>query len=345
MARLIAIDGSEGEGGGQTLRTALSLSSATGQGFEMTRVRAGRIRPGLRPQHLVALRAAAMACGARVGGAFEGSPDVRFEPGPLAPGQFRFEIATAGAVTLVLQTVLTPLALAGAPSRVEVTGGTHVPASPSFHYLAKHWTAAVGGIGLHVQADLVRAGFYPAGGGEGHASVEAWTAPDALSLEKRGALVMVRGTSGAGRIKGDVAQRQRDAAQARLWEEKRLEASWEVLDMKAASPGSFLVLEAIFEGSRAAFSFLGERGLRAELLGDKAARRLLRFLDQEGAVDPHLADQLAVPMAVGRRGGRVTTCEVTRHLETVAHTLSLFGVPARTWGRRGGPGGLEVDRC
>jgi RNA 3'-terminal phosphate cyclase (ATP) len=344
MARLIPIDGSEGEGGGQILRTALSLAAATGQGFEMKRVRAGRMRPGLRPQHLVALRAAAMACGARVGGAFEGSPDVRFEPGPLEPGQFRFEIATAGSVTLVLQSLLTPLSMAGAPSRVEVTGGTHVPASPSFHYLANHWTAAVGGIGLQVRSGLVRAGFHPAGGGEAHAQVEAWSAPQALCLEERGALVAVRGTSGAGRVKGDVARRQRDAAQARLWEERRLEAAWEVLDLKAASPGSFLLLEAIFERARAAFSFLGERGLRAELLGDKAARRLLHFLDEEGAVDPHLADQLAVPMAIGRQGGRVTTSEVTRHLETVAHTLSLFGVGARTWGRRGGPGGLEVDR-
>jgi RNA 3'-terminal phosphate cyclase (ATP) len=344
MTRLIPIDGSEGEGGGQILRTALALAAATAQGFEMKRVRAGRVRPGLRPQHLAALRAVAMACGARVGGAFEGSPDVRFEPGPLAQGRFRFEIATAGAVTLVLQSLLPPLALAGAASRVEVTGGTHVPASPSFHYLASHWATAVGGIGLAVKSGLVRAGFYPAGGGEAHAQVEAWSAPQALSLEERGPLVAVRAISGAGRLKGDVAARQRDAAQARLWEERRLEAAWEVLDVSASSPGSFMLLEAVFERSRAAFSFLGERGLRAELLGDRAARRLLRFLDEEGAVDPHLADQLAVPMALSRLGGRVTTSEVTRHLETVAHTLTLFGVAARTWGRRGGPGGLEVER-
>jgi RNA 3'-terminal phosphate cyclase (ATP) len=345
MARLIAIDGSQGEGGGQILRTALALAAATGQGFEMTRIRAGRVRPGLRPQHLAGLRAAAMACGARVGGAFEGSPDVRFEPGPLSAGRFRFEIATAGAASLVLQTVLTPLGLAGAPSRVEVTGGTHVPMSPSFDYLAHHWSAAVGEAGLSVRASLLKAGFYPAGGGEVHAEVDVWSEARELSLERRGSLLAVRGTSGAGRLKGDVAARQRDAAQARLWEARRLEASWETLDVPAASPGSFLLLEASFEGSRAAFGFLGERGLRAEVLGDRAARRLLRFLDAEGAVDPWLADQLAVPMALGRRGGRVSTPELTRHLESVAGVLSLFGVPARTWGRPGGPGGLEVCRC
>jgi RNA 3'-terminal phosphate cyclase (ATP) len=343
MTRLVAIDGARAEGGGQILRTALTVAAVTGQGFEMTQIRAGRTRPGLRPQHLAAVRAVAMACAAKVGGVFDGSPDLRFEPGPVAAGTFRFEIATAGALTLVLQTVLPALATAGSTSHVEVTGGTHVPASPSFDYVARHWTAVMDGLGLRARLSLVRAGFYPPGGGEARAEVEAWERPRRLVLEERGVLVAVRGVSGAARLKGDVARRQRDAAQQRLWEARRIEAEWEVLDgVAAASPGSFLLLEAIFEKSRAAFGFLGERGVRAERLGDRAARHLLKFLEAEGAVDPHMADQLAVPLALAQGGGRLTTPEVTSHLETVAHTISLFGIPARTWGRRGGPGGLEV---
>lgn len=341
---LIALDGSQGEGGGQIVRTALALSAVTGQGFEIKRIRAGRAVPGLRPQHLAAVRAAALACGARVGGAFDGSPDLRFEPGPIAPGDFRFEIATAGAVTLVLQTVLLPLATAGQGSRVEVTGGTHVPASPSFHYLANHWRPVMERLGIGVRLTLPKAGFYPPGGGEASAEVQPWPRPASLSLEKRGGLVAIRGTSGASRLTGDVARRQRDAAQSLLWERRRLESSWEVVDPPAASPGSFLLLEAVFEEGRAAFGFLGQRGLRAELVGDRAARTLLRFLESEGAVDPHLADQLAVPLALSGGGGRVTTSEVTRHLETVAGVVARFGFPARTWGRRGAPGGLEVER-
>src|SRR5262249_1137346 len=142
VSRLIPIDGAWGEGGGQILRTALAMSAVTGQGFEITRIRARRMRPGLRPQHLAAVRAAAMVCGARVGGAFGGSPDLRFEPGRIGAGDFRFEIATAGAATLVLQTVVAPLATAGQPSRLEVTGGTHVPASPSFEFLSRNWRPA-----------------------------------------------------------------------------------------------------------------------------------------------------------------------------------------------------------
>ena len=186
MAPLLTLDGSTGEGGGQILRTALALSAVTGQPFEIVKIRARRPVPGLRPQHLAAVRAAALVSGAKVGGGFEGSPDLRFEPGPIGAGDYRFEIATAGAASLVLQTVLPALATAAGPSRVEVTGGTHVNASPSFEFLSRHWGATVARMGLDVGFELVRAGFYPPGGGEVHARVAPWTRPAGLVLEARG---------------------------------------------------------------------------------------------------------------------------------------------------------------
>ncbi len=343
--RFLPIDGGRGEGGGQVLRTALALSAVTGQGFEMTRIRAGRTRPGLRPQHLDAIRAVAMACNAKVNGAFDGSPDLRFEPGPISHGEFRLEVASSGAAALVTQTLLTPLATAGAASSLSITGGTHVPGSPSFEYLSRHWAAAVGLLGLHAQISLVKAGFHPPGGGELRARVEPWKRPARLVLKDRGALLAVRGVSGEGRGKIEIAERQSRAAQARLWEERRIEAEWVVETVPSASPGSFLYLEAVYEKGRGAFGFLGERGVRAERLGDRAARRLLRFLEEEGAVDGPLADQLALPFAVCGGGGEVSTCEVTKHLETVAEVVRLFGIEARTWGRLGGPGGIEVGRA
>ncbi|HEV7501613.1 MAG TPA: RNA 3'-terminal phosphate cyclase, partial [Vicinamibacteria bacterium] len=261
MPPLIPIDGSQGEGGGQVLRTALALSAVTGQGFEITKIRARRARPGLRPQHLAAVRAASLICDAKVGGAFDGSPDLRFEPGALRSGDFKFEIATAGAATLVLQTIVAPLATVPGRSHASVTGGTHVPSSPSYHYLARHWAAVVARMGLAPRFELVRAGFYPPGGGEIRADVSPWTRPAGLELETRGALVEIVGTSGARetRQKGDLARRLADAARDRLWEARRLESRWEQIDLAAASPGSFLLLEAVFEQGRAAFSFLGER--------------------------------------------------------------------------------------
>ncbi len=342
---LLPLDGAQGEGGGQVLRTALALSAATGQGFRIERIRAGRLRPGLRPQHLAAVRAAAMSCGAEVHGAFDGSPDLRFVPGPVAAGEFRFDIGTAGAATLVLQTVLPVLATAAATSRVVVTGGTHVPRSPSHHFLSRHWAEVVGRMGLSPRLRLEQAGFSPRGEGRIEAEVGPWTRPATLDLSERGALVAVRGVSGSARLKGDVARRAADAARTLLWEQRRMESEWEVVDLLSASPGSFLLVEAVFETGRAAFGSLGERGLPPEVLGERAARRVLRFLDdEEAAVDPWLADQLAVPLALAGGGGRLQTSELTAHLETVAGVLRTFGVAADTWGRRGGPGGLAVGR-
>jgi len=342
---LIRIDGSRGEGGGQILRTALTLAAVSGQKFSIEQIRARRARPGLRPQHLAAIRAAALACDAEVHGAFEGSPDLRFAPGAVKAGRFRFEIETAGSASLVLQTVLPILATASEPSQVDVTGGTHVPTSPSASYLRRHWADVVARVGLRARIELVRAGFYPRGGGELHAVVEPWLRGRRLDLEERGAFSGLAGESGAGRLRGDVARRQHDAAEARFWEEKRLRAQWSVADVPAAAPGSFLLVEALFEHGRLALGFLGEKGVPAEQLGDRAARQLLKLMEtSEAAVDGHLADQLVVPLAVCGGGGRVTTCEVTRHLSTVVETAGLFGVRARVWGRLGGPGGFEMER-
>jgi len=342
--RLIPIDGATGEGGGQILRSALTLSAVTGQGFELGRIRARRSRPGLRPQHVAAVRAVAMSCHAEVHGAFDGSPDLRFVPGRPTAGEFEFEIGTAGAATLVLQACLPVLATGTEASRVRVTGGTHVPRSPGHPFLEGHWTKVVERTGLRAGVTLDRAGFYPRGEGQLSARVLASDRPGPrLDLSRRGALVEVVGTSIESRLKGDVARRQSEAARSLLWERRRLESRWSVESVPAVSPGSYAQLEAVFENGRAAFSMLGERGVRAEVIGERLARRLLRFLEDEDAcVDPWLADQLVIPMAVSGGGGRAVTSEVTRHLETVVHVAGLFGVGARTWGRRGGPGGFEV---
>jgi RNA 3'-terminal phosphate cyclase (ATP) len=284
-----------------------------------------------------------MACAAEIHGAFDGSPDLRFLPGQPAAGEFHFDIGSAGATTLVLQTVIPILATASAASRLELVGGTHVPRSPSFHFLARHWSEVVGRLGLRAPLALGCVGFHPRGGGVVRGEVLPWSRPASLDLSRRGALLAVRGIAGQARVRGDVARRAADAARALIWEQRRLETEWDVVDLAATSPGAFLQVEAVFENGRAAFSLLGERGLRAEVLGERAVRKLLRFLgDEEAAVDPWLADQLAVPMALAGGGARLVTSELTSHLETVAAVLRRFGFDARSFGRRGGPGGLEV---
>jgi RNA 3'-terminal phosphate cyclase (ATP) len=340
---LVSIDGSGSEGGGQVLRAALALSAATGRAFELTRIRAQRLRPGLQAQHLAAVRAAALACGAEVHGGFDGSPDLRFLPQAPTAGEFSFEIG--GAATLVLQTVIPILALAGSASRVSVVGGTHVPRSPSFDFLARHWAPVVGRLGVCVRSTLVRPSFAPRCDGRVDCEVGPWSRPARLELCRRGSLVAVRGVAGAAHLRGEVARRAAAAARELLWEARRIETAWDVVEAGASSPGSFLQIEGVFEEGRAAFAALGERGQPPELMGERVARRLLAFLESDDAVvDPWLADQLAVPLALARGGGRVVTSEVSSHLERAAAVLRAFGVPAETRGRRGGPGELEVGR-
>jgi RNA 3'-terminal phosphate cyclase (ATP) len=276
-----------------------------------------------------------------VGGAFDGSPDLRFEPGPVSPGDFAFELAGADPATALAQMLLVSLSTGPRPSRLRITGGTHVPAAPTFEYLARHWAAVMERLGWKGRLDLVRAGYHPAGGGELRAEVEPWTPDHGLALDTRGALVELRCISGSSRLRSEAGARQSEAVRRRLWELRRFEVACEIVDHPSDSPGAFLLLEAIFEQSRAAFAYLGRRGLAPEALGDRAARELLDFVEGEGAVDPYLADQLAVPLALAG-GGRLTTSELTRPLPAVVSVLEAFGFPARISGRMGGPGALEI---
>lgn len=345
MEELIAIDASTAPATGQLLRAALLLSIRTGQAFELQAIRPRQPRPGLEAHHTATVRALALVCGAQVSGVFDGSPQVRFEPGAVEAGRYRFDLPSGGAPTLLGQAVATALGLAESPSAVSVAGPTHVPASPPFHFLARHWSALVGGAGLDVEYRLERAGFHPPAGGEHAASVQPWRRPGALELEARGDLESVVASVGVARLAEDVASRTMAAVCHRLWETRRIEAERRQESFASASPGCFLMLEATFQRGRAAWCVLGERGVTPEQLGDRTARRLLAFLEGDAAVDAAAADQLVVPAVLAGGGGRIATPSLTPHLLGVVDTAQRFGVPVRVSGRRGGPGLVEVDAC
>src|SRR5512139_468894 len=168
---MIEIDASFGEGGGQVLRSALALSVITGEAMRLTNIRARRPKPGLKPQHLKAVEAAAQVSAARVEGAILGSQTLRFEPEGLQAGDYAFDIGTAGSVSLLLQTIYLPLSFADSPSRLTLSGGTHVPWSPCYHYLQWQWLPYLAEAGYHVACSLERAGFYPRGGGLVHENI------------------------------------------------------------------------------------------------------------------------------------------------------------------------------
>jgi RNA 3'-terminal phosphate cyclase (ATP) len=320
---MLEIDGSQGEGGGQVLRSALTLSLLTGKPFELKSIRARRPKPGLAAQHLAAVNAAATIGSAVVGGAKLRSRRLTFRPGRIRSGNYRFEIGTAGSAPLLLQAILPPLWEVGDSSTVQVGGGTHVPWSPCYHYLEWAWLFFLEKIGLQIGLELERAGFYPRGGGSLRARVLPSGRPRPLVLVDRGELLRIRGLSAVAKLDRSIAERQRRRAYARL-EGRSIDSNIEVARLEAASPGSVLVLLAEFENSRACFFALGARGKRAERVADEAVDELQDFLRGDGAVDPYLADQLIVPLALAEGRSQFTTSRLSRHLATNAAVVRDF---------------------
>jgi RNA 3'-terminal phosphate cyclase (ATP) len=342
MAETIDIDGTIGEGGGQVLRSSLTLSLLTGRAVRLTRLRARRKRPGLAYQHRMAVQAAARIGGAHVEGDHLGSQDLYFAPGPVLAGDYHFDIGTAGASSLVLQTVLLPLALAPGPSQVVITGGTHVPMSPCFHYLDWHWRAMMSRLGIEFALDMAFAGFYPRGGGEIRARIPGGARIHGIDLRERGMLREIRGLSAVASLPGEIAVRQRDQVLRRL-QGLDCPVTIALQDLPARSPGTVIVLLVLFTHSQACFFALGARGKRAERVADEAVDELLGWIATDGAVDRWMADQLLLPLALAGQPSVLHTGEVTLHLLTQADVIRAF-LPAEisTDGALGESGTVHV---
>lgn len=329
----VSLDGRHGEGGGQLLRTALSLSCLTGRPIRLENVRGGRERPGLRPQHLTAVDAAAAICGARVQGNRLGSTTLRFTPDhPPRSGRYRLDVAgrapdgSAGSTSLVLQTVIVPLARAEGTSRVHVHGGTHVAWSPPFHYLGDVYGELLGRFGYDVEFTLHRWGFYPAGEGHVEAIIRGrgpeWR-PDARSLTDRGDLERLTGFSAVGNLTPDILQRQRHRVEDRL-RDAGYEPEIDELTPFSKGPGSVLYLQADYGGIPSGFTGYGRRGKRAETVADDAVDAFFNHHATDRPVDPHLADQLLLPLVGTASPVRYETSRVTDHLHTAAHVVGRF---------------------
>jgi len=318
------IDGSMGEGGGQVLRSALSLAMLSGRPFQLHSIRANRDRPGLRPQHLAAVRAAAMICGAAVEGDVLGSRELHFVPGRVQHGSYRFDIGTAGATALVLQTLLPPLALAAGPSQLQIRGGTHVPWSPCYHYLDWQWRVLLGRAGMPFELQMPLAGFYPQGGGRLQANIPGHARPRALRLSERGPIRRLRGLSAVARLPIGIAERQREEALRRLRPLLELDPEIELQELSARSPGSLLILLAEFEQGRACYFGLGARGKPAEQVAAEAVAPLAAFLRRGGAIDAWLADQLLLPLALADSASLLHSDQASSHLRTNAQVIDRF---------------------
>lgn len=318
---MITIDGSEGEGGGQILRTSLALSLVTGQPFRMERIRAKRQKPGLLRQHLTAVEASKIVGCAEVEGAAMNSQTLEFRPGPVTPGNCRFAVGTAGSVTLVLQTVLPSLLTASGRSTLTLEGGTHNPLAPPFDFLARSFMPLIHRMGPSVELELRTPGFFPAGGGRFHVRIEPVKRLAKIALTERGAIVRRRARVWLSKLAAEIADRELAVVREQLrWREDECEV--EVVP-HPKGPGNALVLEIECEHVTAVFTGFGERGRPAEEVARKAVDAAEAWLNANVPVDDYLADQLLLPMALAG-GGSFRTTKPSLHSITNAAVIRHF---------------------
>jgi len=317
---MIHIDGSQGEGGGQILRTSLALSLVTGKPFRITKIRARRARPGLRRQHLTAVLAAAEVGRARCRGADLESRELEFVPDAVRPGRYDFDVGTAGSTTLVLQTILPALLSGDGPSQLVLDGGTHNIHAPPVDFLRLAFLPVVERMGPKVDVRLERAGFYPAGGGR--IAVEVQPAPTLRRVEisERGKIVRRLALGVVSKLPLHIAEREVDTVRRHLGWPRGTTA---VRQVDSPGPGNVVTIEIHSEHATEVFTGFGQRGVPAEKVAAGAAREARRYLDVGVPVGAHLADQLLVPMAVAA-GGSFRTTAPSDHATTNVETIRRF---------------------
>jgi RNA 3'-terminal phosphate cyclase (ATP) len=318
---MMIIDGSLGEGGGQILRSSLTLSMVTGKPFAIENIRAGREKPGLMRQHLTAVKAAAAISGAETRHAEIGSTRLVFEPVRVAPGAHVFNIGSAGSTSLVLQTLLMPLALADAPSRLVIQGGTHNLAAPPFEFIARAFLPLLARMGFRVSIRLTRPGFFPAGGGEIVVEIEPAGRVEPLVLDSRGSLVRRRIEAQVSNLPFAIAKREVAHAGEMLGWAEAERAPCQIDG--APSTGNVVLIEVEHETVTEVFTGFGRQGISAEAVAAGAAGEARDYLAGAHAIGPHLSDQLLLPMALGA-GGRFTTGPLSDHTRTNIATIRRF---------------------
>ncbi|HZO89395.1 MAG TPA: RNA 3'-terminal phosphate cyclase [Chthonomonadaceae bacterium] len=325
------IDGAFGEGGGQILRTSVSLAALTGRPVEIAHIRARRSKPGLQAQHLTAVRAAAALCSARLQGDRLGSSFLRFVPGALTSrDHFLIDVAearggaSAGATGLVAQTLLVPMAfLPAAGAAATLRGGTHVPMAPPADYIEAVYVPMLRRMGLEADLSLTRAGFYPRGGGEITFRVLSGRPEVPVDCVERGRLKRLRVFIVTSQLPEHVAARGKETALKGL-AGYGVEVEAEVRDLPSHGPGAAVVVVAECTIGSGGWTGLGERGKPMERVAEEAVRGFKEWFSTGAGVDEHLADQLVLPCALIPQVSRWTTPQITEHLRTALWVAQQF---------------------
>jgi RNA 3'-terminal phosphate cyclase (ATP) len=316
---MLTIDGSFGEGGGQILRTSLAMSLITGTAVRLTRIRANRDKPGLRQQHLTCVLAAAKIGNAEVEGAKVGANEIVFHPQKVRAGNYSFPIGTAGATSLVFQTVLPPLLLAEGRSELRFEGGTHNMMAPPYDFLERAFAPILKRLGASVELSLERYGFYPKGGGAFTAVIDGGRKLSPIEVLSRGRIVAEKARALVVQLPASIADRELAVVKEKL---RFTELKVDLVE-RGFSPGNVLFLEIETEGATEVFTGFGERGKPAEKVADEAIAEHDSWRTFDVPVGEHLADQLLIPFALAG-GGSYRTVPPSLHTTTNIEVLRKF---------------------
>jgi len=298
MNEEIEIDGSQGEGGGQVLRTSLTLSAIMGRPVRIEKIRAGRTKPGLKRQHLTCVKAVAEICGAKVSAVEVGSGELEFVPGAIKGGDYRFDVGTAGSVTLVAQTILPVLLKADVPSTVTITGGTHVPFAPIWEFFVETYLPELRKMGARVEAELETCGFYPAAGGV--VKLRVWplaedAAQGAYKLTDLGAYRGGKVVGVVSAIPDSIAEAEVGIVGAQL---RTLNLVPEMRRVESFGPGNYCYVQLDYERGSIVFSSVGSYAKSRKAVAHDVVHGVREFVNSGKACEKHLADQLLVPLEI-----------------------------------------------
>lgn len=316
--KTIQIDGSQGEGGGQILRTALSLSMLTGIPFELVNIRAGRKKPGLMRQHLVCVQASQRISNAIVEGAELHSQKLYFQPQQVQAGKYDFHIGSAGSTILVLQTLLPALMMQNEISHISIHGGTHNPMAPTADFIESCFLPALHKLGIKVDFECERAGFFPIGAGQINITTYPWIDKLEYSVLDKGKLLEIHGYAAALNIQQNIADRELEVLHNKLSLSQRNR-----LNFQGISQGNTAFVVLNYQHHQQVFSALGEMKKSAEKVAHDLAKEVKSFLACDAVADEYLADQLLLPLALGK-GGEFTAQVVSEHTSTQAEMIQKF---------------------
>lgn len=316
--KTIQIDGSQGEGGGQILRTALSLSMLTGLPFELVNIRAGRKKPGLMRQHLVCVQASQRISNAVVEGAELHSQKLYFQPQHVQTGKYDFHIGSAGSTILVFQTLLPALMMQSEASQITIHGGTHNPMAPTADFIQHCFFPFIQKLGIEVDFECERAGFFPIGAGQINITIHPWKSKLKHCILTKGKLLDIQGYAAALNIQQDIADRELEVLNNKLGLNQRKRVNFQGISQGNTA---FVVLN--YEHHQQVFSALGEKKKCAEKVAHDLAKQVKAYLDSNAVVDEYLADQLLLPLALGQ-GGEFTAQVVSEHTKTQAEMIQKF---------------------